>query len=128
LELYFTKESNLKEGEIGPHKTQVFHVLFVYVLFAIIHFSNQKIYCRLKKYLEGAFAPFPSQVTPMGYRLATRVSTLVASTWVLLLLSNADRLLGPYASFRKSFRERNGRSAKLFTHLQLLPGLISVEL
>jgi hypothetical protein len=40
-ELYFTKESNLKEGGIGPIKCK-FSIFFF--LFAIIQFGNQKNY------------------------------------------------------------------------------------
>jgi hypothetical protein len=55
-ELYFTNESDLKVGKIGPIKGQFFILFFLSIfLFAIMQFSNQKI-IRLKKYW-GAFTP-----------------------------------------------------------------------
>jgi hypothetical protein len=54
----FYKGIKIERGENWSHKTQIFRFLFyVYVLFAIIQFSNQKTLPRMKKYGEGASAP-----------------------------------------------------------------------
>jgi hypothetical protein len=43
-ELYFTKESNLKEGKIGLIKRKfLIFPFFLSIFFAITQFSNQKI-------------------------------------------------------------------------------------
>jgi hypothetical protein len=58
-----TKESNLKEGKIGPTK-RTFFIFFLLSIYIFIHFRNQKNYSWVEKILGAHLPPCP-QVTPI---------------------------------------------------------------
>jgi hypothetical protein len=78
---YFTKESNLKEGKIGPIKRKVFIFFFLSIFYLPLFNSVTKEIPRLEKYMGGGgrrehVPPLPPpQVTPMTSALACSHTT-----------------------------------------------------